>query len=146
MFFQRYRIQFYDTDAMGVVHHSNYVRIMEVARVAWMRDLGLMQFHIPYGAQVLGVTRLNVQFLKPCRFDDDVCIALEGRMNGARLEFRYALWLERLGAFVAIGETELVPMTADKLEPTRLPREMREKLRALPWSAEWPPKSPPSMP
>jgi acyl-CoA thioester hydrolase len=146
VFFHRYRVQFYDTDAMGVVHHSNYVRIMEVARVAWMRELGLMQFHIPYGAQVLGVTRLNVSFLKPSVFDDDICIALEGRLNGARLEIRYALWLERLDSFVAFGETDLVPMTADKLVPTRFAIEMREKLRSLPWSADWPMKSPPRMP
>jgi acyl-CoA thioester hydrolase len=146
VFFHRYRVQFYDTDAMGVVHHSNYVRIMEVARVAWMRELGLMQFHIPYGAQVLGVTRLNVSFLKPSVFDDDICIALEGRLNGARLEIRYALWLERLDSFVAFGETDLVPMTADKLVPTRFAIEMREKLRSLPWSADWPVKSPPRMP
>ncbi|CAN5644636.1 hypothetical protein BH10BDE1_BH10BDE1_11780 [soil metagenome] len=146
MFFNRYRVQFYDTDAMGVVHHSNYVRIMEVARVEWMRELGLMKFHIPYGAQVLGVTRLNVSFLKPARFDDDVCVGLEGRLNGARLEIRYVLWLERLGQFVAVGETDLVPMVADKLVPTRFPIEMRASLRSLPWSSEWPPKSPPRMP
>ncbi len=131
---------------MQVVHHSNYVRIMEVARVAWMRELGLMKFHIPHGAQVLGVTHLDVKFLKPALFDDEVCIGLEARLNGARLQIRYAMWLERLGAFIAIGETDLVPMVAATLVPTRFPLEMRERLRSLPWSDEWPMKSPPRMP
>ncbi len=139
MYFHRYRVAFYDTDAMGVVHHSNYVRIMEVARVAWMRELGLMKFHIPEGAHVLGVTRLNVEFLRSSRFDDEILVCLEGRLNGARLEIRYALWLERIGEFVARGDTDLVPLVAARLVPTRFPIEMREPLRQLPWSEQWPP-------
>lgn len=143
MFTHRYHVQFFDTDAMGVVHHSNYVRIMEVGRVAWMKELGLMRFHIPHGPQVLGVTHLNVEFLKPCLFDDEITICLEGRLNGAVFEIRYALWLERLKAFVCYGETDLVPLSAETLVPTRFPVEMRTTLRALPWSETWPPTQPP---
>ena len=29
----RYRVKFYDTDTMGVVHHSNYIRWFETGRV-----------------------------------------------------------------------------------------------------------------
>lgn len=139
MFVHRYRVAFYDTDAMGVAHHSNYVRMMEVARVAWMRELGVMPFHIPEGPNVLGVTKLNLEFLKPCIFDDEVLICLEGRLECARLQIRYALWLERLGCMVAKGETELVPMVASTLVPTRFPMELRENLRKTPWSLNWPP-------
>ena len=32
----RHRVPFYETDAMGVVHHSNYVRYLELARIAWL--------------------------------------------------------------------------------------------------------------
>jgi acyl-CoA thioester hydrolase len=139
MYFHKYRVAFYDTDAMGVVHHSNYIRIMEVARVGWMRDLGLMKFHIPEGAHVLGVIALNVEFLRPCIFDDELLVCLEGRLNGARLEIRYALWLERIGEFVALGRTDLVPMVAARLVPSRFPLEMRAPLRESPWREQWPP-------
>lgn len=144
MFTHLYRVQFYDTDAMGVVHHSNYVRIMEVGRVAWMSHLGLMKFHIPYGETVLGVTNLKVEFRRPCLFDDQILVCLQGRLVGAILEIRYALWLERLKEFVAFGETDLVPLTADRLVPTRFPMEMRATLRALPWDEQWPPLAPPA--
>lgn len=139
MFLHSYRVAFYDTDAMGVVHHSNYVRIMEVARVAWMRKLGLMPHHIPQGPQVLGVTRLTVEFVKPCVFDDEITVCLEGRLNGARFEIRYALWLDRLKSYVCFGETDLVPLTAASLAPTRFAVDLRATLRALPWSEHWPP-------
>ncbi len=139
MFLHRYRIAFYDTDAMGVVHHSNYVRIMEVARVAWMRELEIMPFHIPIGPNVLGVTRLSLEFLKPCRFEDEIVIYLEGKLEGARIKIRYALWLDREREFIAHGETDLVPLVASTLKPTRFPLEFREKLRTQPWSFTWPP-------
>jgi acyl-CoA thioester hydrolase len=141
MFVHKYRVAFYDTDAMGVVHHSNYVRIMEVARVHWMRGLGLMDFHIPKGENVLGVTKLNVEFLRSCVFEDEIQVCLEGRLNGARLEIRYAMWLERISEFVALGQVDLVPMVASRLVPTRFPLPLRTTLRELPWSEQWPPTS-----
>lgn len=140
MYLHRYRVAFYDTDAMGVVHHSNYVRIMEVARVAWMRELGMMTFHIPEGPNVLGVTSLKVDFLRSCVFDDEILVALEGRLDGARLHIRYALWLERIGEFVALGHVDLVPLAAARLVPTRFPVDLRKQLRELPWSETWPPE------
>ena len=34
----RHRVPFYETDAMGLVHHSNYVRFLELARIRWMDE------------------------------------------------------------------------------------------------------------
>ena len=34
-------VKYYETDRMGVVHHSNYIRWFEEARVEFMRDIGL---------------------------------------------------------------------------------------------------------
>lgn len=133
-----YRAQFFDTDAMGVVHHSNYIRIMEVARVAWLRDLGAMQFHIPYGPMLLGVTNVNVDFKRPARFDDELTVYLQGRLNGSLLEVRYAIWLERIGEYAAFGATDLALLRADTLVPTRYSLEWRKRLRELPWNQAWP--------
>ena len=35
-----HRVQYYETDRMGIVHHSNYVRWMEEARVDFLARLG----------------------------------------------------------------------------------------------------------
>ena len=35
-----HRVQYYETDRMGVTHHSNYIRFMEEARVAYLEQLG----------------------------------------------------------------------------------------------------------
>ena len=34
-----HRVPFFETDAMGIVHHANYVRYLELARVAWMDEI-----------------------------------------------------------------------------------------------------------
>jgi acyl-CoA thioester hydrolase len=135
----RHRVAFFETDAMGVVHHSNYIRFMELARVDWLRGVGVMDLHIPHGDHVLGVLNANVEFKKPCRFDDEIEIFVEGRIKGARLWIRYAIWLEKAGAWVATGETELALLTADRLQPTRFSRDFVSRLEATPLSQHWPP-------
>ena len=36
-----HRVQYYETDQMGIVHHSNYIRWFEEARIDWMRHCGI---------------------------------------------------------------------------------------------------------
>ena len=40
---QKYRhiVQYYETDKMGVVHHSNYIRFLEEARCRWLEELNI---------------------------------------------------------------------------------------------------------
>ncbi len=133
-------VAFHDTDAMGVAHHGSYIHFFEEARVDWLRELGLMAIHIPQGPYIFAVADLNCQYLKPALFDDKLEIFVECRVDGARLEFRYAIWLERIEAYVATGVTRLVPMGRD-LRVRRLPADAREKLASLPWSEQWPPEA-----
>ena len=39
-----HRVQYYETDQMGIVHHSNYIRWFEEARIDWMRHLRFRLF------------------------------------------------------------------------------------------------------
>ena len=38
MFCYKRRVKYYETDRMGVVHHSNYLKIIEEARIKWCDD------------------------------------------------------------------------------------------------------------
>ncbi len=35
------KINYYETDKMGIVHHSNYIRFLEEARCYFLKDIGL---------------------------------------------------------------------------------------------------------
>jgi len=66
----RHRVAFYETDAMGIVHHSNYVRFFELARVLWMDEHD--RPYREYAAEGLhfATTRIEVHYRRSARFDD----------------------------------------------------------------------------
>lgn len=138
-FFLRHRVAFHETDAMGVVHHSNHVKYFEQARVEWLRARGLIEIHHPYGPYVFAVHGLEAKYLRPARFDDELETHVEVRLEGIRLHFQYAIRSLRTNEWIATGSTTLVPVNTD-LKPARLPADVVAKFRTEPWSEEWPPR------
>lgn len=124
---------------MGVVHHSNYIRYMELARVDFLRRVGVMDLHIPTGPYVLCVLRTSTEHQRTCRFDDELEIRVEGRVKGVRLWLRYAVGVKNQKMWAATGETELALVAANSLQPTRFPQDMVSRLAATPLSPNWPP-------
>lgn len=103
----RHRVPFYETDAMGLVHHANYVRFLELARIHWMDE-----HHRPYREYVaenlhFATTRVEVDYLRGLRFDDEVEIAVWlAWVRGASLRMEYALRrVDPARARPASGET-----------------------------------------
>jgi acyl-CoA thioester hydrolase len=103
----RHRVPFFETDAMGLVHHANYVRFLELARIRWMDE-----HHRPYREYVaeglhFATTRVELDYLRGLRFDDEVEIAVWlAWARGASLRMEYAL------ARVAAGAADPVARAA----------------------------------
>ena len=34
-----HKVKYYETDKMGITHHSNYVRFMEEARISFLKNM-----------------------------------------------------------------------------------------------------------
>ncbi len=84
------RVQYKDTDQMGVVHHGNYITWFEVARIEWMRNSGMNYRHMEELGLLLPVLDVNVSYIKSAKFDD--CVALFTKVasfSPVRLEFYY---------------------------------------------------------
>ena len=65
------RVYYEDTDAGGVVYHSNYLNFMERARTEWLRALGFEQTDLRDELQVLIVIHsMQITFKKPAKFND----------------------------------------------------------------------------
>jgi acyl-CoA thioester hydrolase len=65
------RVYYEDTDAGGVVYHSQYLNFMERARTEWLRALGFEQTDLRDQLQVLIVIHsMQIAFKKPARFND----------------------------------------------------------------------------
>lgn len=129
------RIAFHETDMMGVVHHSNHIKFYEEARVDWMRAVNLIDVHIPRGKLVLAVTETKSRYLRTLRFEDEIEVRVQAKMEGARVFFQYAVFNKITGEKAAEGMTELVPLD-EALKPTRLPVAARAVFQAQPWTPE----------
>lgn len=121
-----HRVPFYETDAMGIVHHANYVRYLELARVAWM-DAHDRPYR-EYVAEGLhfATTRVEIDYRRSAAFDDvlEISTWLEW-VRGASLRMAYSV--RRGDDVVAIGATEHAMVGLDG-RPRRIPRERRERL------------------
>ncbi len=86
------RVIFGDTDAMGVVYHANYLRWFEVGRVELLRRRGLAYRELTRRGIHLPVTRAEVRYLAPARYDDGLVIHAEVReLKRASISFAYRI-------------------------------------------------------
>lgn len=126
-----HRVGFFETDGMGIVHHSNYLRYCENARVAWLEthDRGYPDW-IAAGLH-FAVTKVELDYRKPARFDDrlEITTWLEW-VHGASLAMAYAITCR--GELLVAGRTEHAAVNGEG-RVRRIPREDRERLaqRAL---------------
>ena len=65
------RVYYEDTDAGGVVYHSQYLNFLERARTEWLRHLGFEQTDLRDNLNVIIVVHsLQIAFKKPAKFND----------------------------------------------------------------------------
>lgn len=91
---QRYtcehRVQYYETDQMGIVHHSNYIRWFEEARMDWMRQAGIGYGEMEEAGVISPVLNVSAEYRTMVHFEDVVSIIVSVRkFNGIVLELDY---------------------------------------------------------
>ncbi len=114
---------------MGIVHHANYVKYLELARVIWMDE-----HHRPYREYVaeglhFATTRVEVDYRAPARFDDvlEITTWME-QLRGASLRMAYRVVCGEALVAVASSDHAMVDETG---RPRRIPRGEREQLGKL---------------
>ncbi len=84
------KAHYHETDMMGVVHHSNYLRWMEEARIAFMDFVGTGYAEVEKESVVSPVTAVAVEYKRPVYFNDEVEIRVTViSYTGIRLEIGY---------------------------------------------------------
>ncbi len=127
-----HRVGFHETDAMGIVHHSNYLKFCENARVIWLETHDKSYSEWMEMGLHFAVTRVELDYRWPTRFDDilDVTTWLEW-VRGASLAMGYEIKCQ--DRLVMTGRTEHVSVNNEGLI-RRIPKEDRERMQksALP--------------
>ena len=67
-----HKVQYYETDRMGVTHHSNYIRFMEEARIDFLASIGFGYDKMEAVGVVSPVTSISCDFKKPTTYPDEI--------------------------------------------------------------------------
>ncbi len=100
------RVIYADTDAMGIVYHTNYIKWFEIGRSEILRQFGLPYAEIEAMGYNLPVTEVSCRYLSPARYDEIVVIDTEiDYVRNASIKFNYIIWDERQEKKLVEGES-----------------------------------------
>ena len=126
----RHSVHYYETDKMGITHHSNYIRWMEEARVDWLAKIGWDYARLEEMGIVSPVMEVNCRYLKSTTFSDVVLVELwVSELRMAKMKVRYRMKKED-GTIVAEAESQHA-FLSQKGMPLRLQKEYPELFEAL---------------
>jgi acyl-CoA thioester hydrolase len=98
------QVRYFETDAMGVVHHANYAVWLEQARTEYMAAAGLPYRAVEARGLYIMLSKLEVNYRRAARYDDTVLVetrAAELKSRRARFEYRLTLEDDTLVALCA---------------------------------------------
>ena len=125
-----HKVRYYESDAMGITHHSNYIRFMEEARIDALDRAGYGFEKMEADGVSSPVVSLSVNYRRPTKFQDEISIELKALdLDSVKVRFAYKMYVgetlvctaERTHAFYKNGR----PLPLSRLYP-----ELCEKLAA----------------
>ena len=116
------RVIYADTDAMGIVYHTNYIKWFEVGRNEYLRELGYPYFRLESEKLWLPVASVECIYKAPARYDDILEItAWMSELKAASLTMSYEIRKAETGEFLVTGSTRHA-ITDDQMKPVRFKR------------------------
>ena len=115
------KVRYCETDQMGFVHHSNYLKYFEVARLEWLASLGISYKKMEESGVFLPVVYSETKYLLPLKFDDSfiVKVAIE-ELPMSRLKLKYEI--ENIEhRKVCFGKVHLAFLNSKNHKPVRAP-------------------------
>lgn len=107
MFHYSRKAQYHETDQMGVIHHANYIKWMEEARVAFLDALGFGYVDIEHEGVVSPVVGISIDYRRPTMFSDEVEIGVRINKYSTRmLEIGYVIRNRTRGTLAAEGTSK----------------------------------------
>lgn len=125
-----FRVLYPETDKMGVVHHSNYVKYYEAARWELFRSLGISYHSVEAAGYMLPVIQMNLRFIKAAHYDEQLTVRTTLKaVKGVRIWFSYQLFNER-SELINEAECELAFVGCDTWKPCAAPLFVKEAIDA----------------
>lgn len=127
-FSTHFRVMYADTDQMQVMHHSAYVKYLEVARTELMRDAGLPYAEMESVGIMSPILDIYIKYLRPALYD---CV-LEvktwiSQVKGSRITFSYEIYEDQ--QLLTTAYTTLVFLDAKTKRPSAIQESFLEKIK-----------------
>lgn len=110
---------------MGIVHHSNYLRYLEVARLEWLSFLGVSYNAMEQEGVIMPVIEVKLSYKTPALFEDKLIV--EVRLDEApkvKMKFSYSIRNQK-DQIVCLGETTLAFLNSKTRKPVRCPEKFK---------------------
>ena len=114
-------VRYYETDKMGIVHHSNFLRYLEIARLEWLNKLGLDYIEIEKNGIILPVVDVSISYKQPARYGDTlrVQVSLKDRPK-VTINFDYKV-INQFNKLICIAQTKICFLNEKTRKAIRCP-------------------------
>lgn len=125
------RVYYEDTDAGGVVYHSQYLNFLERARTEWLRHLGFDHNNLRDEFKLVFVVHsMQIQFKKPAKLDDLLTISSELiKIGRSSFEFFQKISVNQQALLEA--QIKLACVDTITFKPIGIPEQIRQKMEQL---------------
>lgn len=125
-----YRVYYEDTDAAGVMYYANYLKFAERARTEALREAGHHQrLLLEKSGIAFAVRRVEVDYLKPARLDDEVLIeTVLQELRSASMTMQQIL---KVGEKVIAEALVKIACVSSEMKPSPIPDEIKTSLQNI---------------
>lgn len=122
-------VRYYETDLMGIVHHSNYVRYFECGRIAMLEEMGVPIPKIEESGIMLPVVSVECKYKLPTRMGDRLRVVSKvEKLPLAKMVIANEIYNQH-NELVCCGTVVIGFIHSDTRRPTRAPEILLEKAR-----------------
>lgn len=120
------KINYYETDKMGVVHHSNYIRFLEEARCTWLEEMNLSMEKLEELGYTIPTLEVNCKYKTHVTSGDTIIVEpIVTEFNSVRLTVKYNVTEEKTGKTVVEACTKHC-FTNKELRPINMKKANKE--------------------
>ncbi|MBV8066017.1 MAG: acyl-CoA thioesterase [Actinobacteria bacterium] len=128
-FSARTRVGFSDTDAQGIVYYGRYNPYFDLARVEYLRSLGLLRYD---GAGEFVMRANDVEYFAPAMFDDELEIHVRvGKIGRTSITYEFAAHRVPDGTLMVTAHQTLVYVDLAERVAVPIPDDFRERIDAV---------------
>ncbi len=121
-------VRYYETDLMGIVHHSNYIRYFECGRHKLLIDIGVPIEAVEASGIMLPVVKVEASYKQPAKMGDMLRIVTKiEELPRAKILTKAEIYNQN-NELLCNGEVTIGFIHSNTRKPTRAPRIMLDKV------------------